>query len=214
MQGQRDAYYEIATANSGTVKNDSAVDIDGALFTLGHYAKLGETLGDRRPARRRRRCRQARQGRRVPVAARAGAHARRGAADQCLQLPGLGAVGEGGTGAAGRRAGDRQAGHGDSLAHAAHGARRRRGRRAAGGRAVRRLRQLGRAARRAAAFRRRLVHRLGRDGRDDPLARRHRAALGARQHRGRQRQLARCCCRARRRAARPSTCWPRKWRAR
>ncbi len=48
MQGQRDAYYEIATANSGTVKNDSAVDIDGALFTLGHYAKLGETLGDRR----------------------------------------------------------------------------------------------------------------------------------------------------------------------
>jgi len=48
LQAHRDAYYEIATANSGTVKNDSAVDIDGALFTLGHYAKLGDTLGDTR----------------------------------------------------------------------------------------------------------------------------------------------------------------------
>jgi 3,4-dehydroadipyl-CoA semialdehyde dehydrogenase len=47
MQGHRDAYYEIATSNSGTVKNDSAVDIDGGLFTLGTYAKLGEGLGSR-----------------------------------------------------------------------------------------------------------------------------------------------------------------------
>lgn len=48
LQAHRDAYYEIATANSGTVKNDSAVDIDGAIYTLGTYAKLGATLGDRR----------------------------------------------------------------------------------------------------------------------------------------------------------------------
>jgi 3,4-dehydroadipyl-CoA semialdehyde dehydrogenase len=48
LQAHRDAYYEIATANSGTVKNDSAVDIDGGFYTLGTYAKLGETLGDRR----------------------------------------------------------------------------------------------------------------------------------------------------------------------
>lgn len=48
LQANRDAYYEIATANSGTVKNDSAVDIDGGIYTLGTYAKLGETLGDRR----------------------------------------------------------------------------------------------------------------------------------------------------------------------
>jgi 3,4-dehydroadipyl-CoA semialdehyde dehydrogenase len=48
LQGQRDAYYEIATANSGTVKNDSAVDVDGGFYTLGTYAKFGETLGDRR----------------------------------------------------------------------------------------------------------------------------------------------------------------------
>jgi 3,4-dehydroadipyl-CoA semialdehyde dehydrogenase len=47
LQANRDAYYEIATSNSGTVKNDSAVDIDGAIFTLGTYAKLGDSLGDR-----------------------------------------------------------------------------------------------------------------------------------------------------------------------
>ena len=47
LQAQRDCYYAIATANSGTVKTDSAVDIDGGLFTLGYYAKLGDTLGDR-----------------------------------------------------------------------------------------------------------------------------------------------------------------------
>jgi 3,4-dehydroadipyl-CoA semialdehyde dehydrogenase len=48
LQSHRDAYYDIATANSGTVKNDSAVDIDGGIYTLSHYAKLGEGLGDRR----------------------------------------------------------------------------------------------------------------------------------------------------------------------
>jgi 3,4-dehydroadipyl-CoA semialdehyde dehydrogenase len=48
LQANRDAYYAIATANSGTVKNDSAVDIDGGIYTLSTYAKLGESLGDRR----------------------------------------------------------------------------------------------------------------------------------------------------------------------
>ena len=48
LQANRDAYYEISTANSGTVKNDTAVDVDGGIFTLGTYAKLGETLGERR----------------------------------------------------------------------------------------------------------------------------------------------------------------------
>ena len=51
LQANRDAYYEIATANSGTVKNDSAVDIDGAIFTLGQYAKWGDALGDVRALR-------------------------------------------------------------------------------------------------------------------------------------------------------------------
>lgn len=48
LQANREAYYDIATANSGTVKNDSAVDIDGGIFTLGTYAKLGDALGERR----------------------------------------------------------------------------------------------------------------------------------------------------------------------
>ncbi len=48
LQANRDAYFEIATANSGTVKNDSAVDIDGAIYTLGIYAKLGAALGEQR----------------------------------------------------------------------------------------------------------------------------------------------------------------------
>jgi len=46
LQANRDAYYEIATANSGTVAKDSGVDIDGAIFTLGYYAKQGTALGD------------------------------------------------------------------------------------------------------------------------------------------------------------------------
>lgn len=48
LQANRDVYYDIATSNSGTVKNDSAVDIDGGIFTLGSYAKLGDGLGERR----------------------------------------------------------------------------------------------------------------------------------------------------------------------
>ncbi|HKW84561.1 MAG TPA: 3,4-dehydroadipyl-CoA semialdehyde dehydrogenase, partial [Burkholderiaceae bacterium] len=47
LQAKRDTYYEIATANSGTVKNDSAVDIDGGIYTLSTYAKLGAGLGER-----------------------------------------------------------------------------------------------------------------------------------------------------------------------
>jgi 3,4-dehydroadipyl-CoA semialdehyde dehydrogenase len=47
LQANRAAYEEIATANSGTVKSDSAVDIDGGIFTLGTYAKLGDSLGER-----------------------------------------------------------------------------------------------------------------------------------------------------------------------
>ncbi|MDP2988698.1 3,4-dehydroadipyl-CoA semialdehyde dehydrogenase, partial [Hydrogenophaga sp.] len=45
LQANRDAYYEIATANCGTTTKDSAVDIDGGIFTLGYYARQGEALG-------------------------------------------------------------------------------------------------------------------------------------------------------------------------
>ncbi|HTD04550.1 3,4-dehydroadipyl-CoA semialdehyde dehydrogenase [Undibacterium sp.] len=48
LQANRDAYYDISLANSGTTKADSAVDIEGACFTLGYYARLGAGLGDAR----------------------------------------------------------------------------------------------------------------------------------------------------------------------
>ncbi|UWU89060.1 3,4-dehydroadipyl-CoA semialdehyde dehydrogenase [Bradyrhizobium sp. CB1015] len=47
LQANREIYYEIAQANTGTVKNDSAVDIDGAIYTISTYAKLATTLDDR-----------------------------------------------------------------------------------------------------------------------------------------------------------------------
>ncbi|NPC58813.1 3,4-dehydroadipyl-CoA semialdehyde dehydrogenase [Caenimonas soli] len=47
LQARRDEYYAISTANSGTVRNDTAVDVDGAIYTLGSYARIGATLGAR-----------------------------------------------------------------------------------------------------------------------------------------------------------------------
>jgi len=46
LQANRETYYEISTANSGTVKNDTAVDVDGGIYTLSTYAKLGDGLGE------------------------------------------------------------------------------------------------------------------------------------------------------------------------
>ncbi|MEI6716889.1 MAG: 3,4-dehydroadipyl-CoA semialdehyde dehydrogenase, partial [Betaproteobacteria bacterium] len=46
LQANRDAYYDISTANSGTVKTDTAVDVDGGIYTLSTYAKMGESLGN------------------------------------------------------------------------------------------------------------------------------------------------------------------------
>ena len=48
LQANRDAYYALSLANSGTVKNDTAVDVDGAMYTLAQFAKWGSALGDRR----------------------------------------------------------------------------------------------------------------------------------------------------------------------
>lgn len=45
LQANREAYFEIAIANSGTTRQDSAVDIDGAIYTLGQYARWGRSLG-------------------------------------------------------------------------------------------------------------------------------------------------------------------------
>lgn len=48
LQAHREAYHEIATANSGTTRKDSGVDIDGAIYTLGQYARWGQALGEAR----------------------------------------------------------------------------------------------------------------------------------------------------------------------
>ncbi|GAP36963.1 3,4-dehydroadipyl-CoA semialdehyde dehydrogenase [Piscinibacter sakaiensis] len=48
LQAHRADYEAIATANSGTVRSDSAIDIDGGIYTLGQYARLGAGLGERR----------------------------------------------------------------------------------------------------------------------------------------------------------------------
>jgi 3,4-dehydroadipyl-CoA semialdehyde dehydrogenase len=46
LQTHRDAYNDISTANSGTVARDTAVDVDGGIFTVGYYAKQGAALGE------------------------------------------------------------------------------------------------------------------------------------------------------------------------
>jgi 3,4-dehydroadipyl-CoA semialdehyde dehydrogenase len=48
LVANRDAYFGIATANSGTTRSDSAMDIDGATYTLGQYARWGAALGGAR----------------------------------------------------------------------------------------------------------------------------------------------------------------------
>ncbi len=35
LQSHRDEYYDISLQNSGTVRNDTAVDVDGAIYTIG-----------------------------------------------------------------------------------------------------------------------------------------------------------------------------------
>jgi 3,4-dehydroadipyl-CoA semialdehyde dehydrogenase len=44
LQANRDKYFEISLKNSGTVQNDSGVDVDGGIYTLSYYAKLGSKL--------------------------------------------------------------------------------------------------------------------------------------------------------------------------
>jgi 3,4-dehydroadipyl-CoA semialdehyde dehydrogenase len=46
LGSNRDTYYRIALENSGSSKADAAIDIDGAIFTLKHYAREGESLGE------------------------------------------------------------------------------------------------------------------------------------------------------------------------
>jgi 3,4-dehydroadipyl-CoA semialdehyde dehydrogenase len=43
----REAYYEICLKNMGATKGDAAFDVDGAIYTLKQYAKLGQSLDGR-----------------------------------------------------------------------------------------------------------------------------------------------------------------------
>jgi 3,4-dehydroadipyl-CoA semialdehyde dehydrogenase len=48
LQANREAYFEIALASSGTTRGDSGIDIDGGIYTLGQYARWGAALGEAR----------------------------------------------------------------------------------------------------------------------------------------------------------------------
>jgi 3,4-dehydroadipyl-CoA semialdehyde dehydrogenase len=48
LSAHRKDYFEIALANSGSPEGDAAIDIDGAIFTLKYFARLGATLGANR----------------------------------------------------------------------------------------------------------------------------------------------------------------------
>ena len=47
LQANRDKYFDISLRNSGTVQNDSSVDVDGAIYTLSFYAKAGSKMADK-----------------------------------------------------------------------------------------------------------------------------------------------------------------------
>lgn len=51
LTAHRDEYFAIALANSGSNQADAAYDIDGALFTLKYFARLGAALGEGRHLR-------------------------------------------------------------------------------------------------------------------------------------------------------------------
>lgn len=46
LMANRAAYYEIALANLGAPESDAAIDIDGAVFTIKHYARAAAALGN------------------------------------------------------------------------------------------------------------------------------------------------------------------------
>lgn len=46
MTANRDEYFRISLLNSGTTQTDGAFDIDGAIYTMKYYAKIGKTLAE------------------------------------------------------------------------------------------------------------------------------------------------------------------------
>lgn len=48
LSARREEYYQVAVENSGSSRSDSMIDIDGAIFTLKYFARLGSSLGSAR----------------------------------------------------------------------------------------------------------------------------------------------------------------------
>ena len=46
MTANRDEYFRISLLNSGTTQADAAFDVDGAIYTVKYYAKIGKALAD------------------------------------------------------------------------------------------------------------------------------------------------------------------------
>ncbi len=46
LHAERDRLLEVAMVNGGNTRSDAKFDIDGATFTLSHYARLGRELGE------------------------------------------------------------------------------------------------------------------------------------------------------------------------
>lgn len=51
LAARRDEWFEISRKNSGNTKADASIDVDGAVFTLKYFAKIGAKLGDARMLR-------------------------------------------------------------------------------------------------------------------------------------------------------------------
>lgn len=48
LTANRDEYFRISLLNSGTTQADASFDVDGAIYTIKYYAKIGRTLEDKR----------------------------------------------------------------------------------------------------------------------------------------------------------------------
>jgi 3,4-dehydroadipyl-CoA semialdehyde dehydrogenase len=46
MTANRDEYFRISLLNSGTTQADASFDVDGAIYTMKYYAKIGKTLAE------------------------------------------------------------------------------------------------------------------------------------------------------------------------
>jgi 3,4-dehydroadipyl-CoA semialdehyde dehydrogenase len=46
MTVNREEYFRVSLLNSGTTQADASFDVDGAIFTMKYYAKIGKTLAD------------------------------------------------------------------------------------------------------------------------------------------------------------------------